>query len=95
MMKFIAREFPSFVNGRNIIPMVTDDEKAFEVIESNLPRVRRLLYWNHIISCAKLWLRQHGATSTEVPVYISDIRDLLHQRSISEYVCQLESLRKK
>ena len=75
--------------------MVMDDEKAFEVIESNLPRVRRLLCWNHIISCAKLWLRQHGATSTEVPVYISDIRDLLHQQSTSEYVCQLESLRKK
>ena len=95
MMKFIAREIPSLVNGKSIIPMVTDDEKAFEVIESNLPRVRRLLCWNHIISCAKLWLRQHGATSTEVPVYISDIRDLLHQQSTSEYGCQLESLRKK
>ena len=74
--------------------MVTDDEKAFDIIESHLPKVCRLLCWNHIINGAKLWLRQHGATSSEVPVYVSDIRDL-HQESASEYVNQLDILKQK
>ena len=95
MFRVIAKELPSLVNGSQMIPMVTDDEKAFDIIESHLPKVRRLLCWNHIINGAKLWLRQHGATSSEVPVYVSDIRDLLHQESASEYVNQLDILKQK
>ena len=95
MFRVIAKELPSLVNGIQMIPMVTDDEKAFDIIESHLPKVRHLLCWNHIINGAKLWLRQHGATSSEVPVYVSDIRDLLHQESASEYVNQLDILKQK
>lgn len=43
----------------------------------------------------KFWLRKHGATSSEVPVYVSDIRELLHQPSASEYQCQLDQLKLK
>ena len=92
LFRVIAKELPSLVNGSQMIP---DDEKAFNTIERYLPKVRRLLCWNHIINGAKLWLRQHGATSREVPVYVSDIRDLLHQPSASEYVTQLDILQQK
>ena len=31
------------------------------------------------INAVKFWLRKHGATASEVPVYVSDIQDLFHQ----------------
>ena len=95
MMRVMATHLPSLVNGKSTIPLVTDDEKGFAVIESNLPKIRRLLCWNHLISAVKFWLRKHGATSAEVPVYVSDVRELLHQTSVVEYKCQLEMLKLK
>ena len=29
-MRIIARELPNLVNGKKVVPMVTDDEKSFE-----------------------------------------------------------------
>ena len=95
LMRAVACEIPSLFIGKNTIPMVTDDEKGFDVIDSILPKVRRFLCWNHTINAAKMWLRQHGASSTEIPVYISDIRELLHQASACEYECLLEQLKQK
>ena len=92
LMKIVAKEVPSLLNGKNITPLVTDDEKGFEAIDNILPKVHRFLCWNHVINSAKMWLRQHGA---EVPVYVSDIRDLLHQPSVEDYQCQLDQLMKK
>ena len=63
MMRIVANEIPSLVNGNNVIPMVTDDEKAFEAIDSILPKVQRMLCWNHIISAAKMWLTIFRDTS--------------------------------
>ena len=57
----------------------------FEAIEFHLPNIRRFLCWNHAINAVKFWLRKHGATASEVPVYVSDIRDLLHQETEMEY----------
>ena len=39
-----------------------------------------------------MWLRQHGATSAEIPVYVSDLREL-RQPSTLQYECQLETLK--
>ena len=69
----MASHLPSLVDGNNIIPLVTDDKKGFAAIENNLPKICCLLCWNHLISAVKFWLRKHGATYTEVPVYVSDI----------------------
>ena len=38
------------------------------------------------INAVKFWLRKHGATASEVPVYVSDIRDLFHQENNYMYV---------
>lgn len=57
LMTSIARELPCVVNGRHVIPMVTDEEKGFEAIEQHLHKVRRLFCWNHIINSAKAWLK--------------------------------------
>ncbi len=40
---------------------------------------------NHTINAVKAWLKKHGASSVEIPVYISHLRDLLNQRSASSY----------
>ena len=93
IMRVMASHLPSLVDGNNTIPLVTDDKKGFAAIENNVPKICRLLCWNHLISAVKFWLRKHGATYTEVPVYVSDIRELLHQASASEYECQLEKLK--
>ena len=95
LMRIIATEIPFLSNGKNTTPLVTDDEKGFEAIDNILPKVHRFLCWNHVINSAKMWLRQHGASSAEVPVYVSDIRDLLHQPSVEDYQCQLDQLKKK
>lgn len=95
MMRIIARELPNLVNGKKVVPMVTDDEKSFEAIDCFLPKITRLICWNHIITGVKVWLRQHGANSAEILVYVSDLRELLHQPSTLQYECQLETLKKK
>ena len=80
MMKIVAQELPFLAS--NFTPLVTDDEKGFfEAIEFHLPNIRRFLCWNHAINAVKFWLRKHGATASEVLVYVSDIRDLLHQET--------------
>ena len=43
LMRAVACEIPSLFNGKNTIPMVTDDEKGFGVIDSILPKVRWFL----------------------------------------------------
>ena len=98
MMKIVAQELPFLASNstKKLVPLVTDDEKGFfEAIEFHLPNIRRFLCWNHAINAVKFWLRKHGATASEVPVYVSDIRDLLHQETEMEYCERLEELKLK
>ena len=60
LMRTVAIEVPSLVNGKNITPLVTDNERGFEAIDNILPKVRHFLCWNHVINSAKMWLRKHG-----------------------------------
>ena len=53
--------------------------------KKNLPGVIWLQCWNNTINAVKAWLKKHGASSVEIPVYISHLRDLLNQRSASGY----------
>ena len=93
LMTCIARELPCLVNGRHVIPMVTDEEKGFEAIEQHLHKVHRFFCWNHTIDSAKTWLKSHGASSPEVPVYVSNLRDLLHQETEKDYLCRLDEFK--
>ncbi len=93
MMRVVRRELPCLVDGNFILPLVTDDEKGFEAIDDYLPKVRRFLCWNHAINAAKLWLKRHGASASEIPVYVSSIRDLFHQKTEGDYLKQLDQLK--
>ena len=95
LMKLIAVALPGLVNGSHTIPCVTDDEKGFEVIDKYLPQVRRFQCWNHIINSSKNWLKNHGASSAEVPIYVGNIRDLLCQKSEVDYSSRLGELKVK
>ena len=63
-----------------LLPLVADDEKAIRnAIDKILPAVYRLRCWNHIINSTKAWLCGHGATSSEIPVYVASMCELFHQ----------------
>ena len=94
LMKIVASELPCLLHGTQTVSMVTDEEKGFVSIDEYLPKVCRFLCWNHIINAAKLWLKRHGATSSEIPVYISNVRDLFHQESKAEYELHLGQIKK-
>lgn len=55
-----------------------------------MPKVIWLRCWNHTINAVKAWLKKHGASSAEVPVYISHLRDMLNQSSMSDYEEKLQ-----
>ena len=59
-----------------------------------LPSVYRLRCWNHTINSTKAWLRRHGATSTEIPVYVASMHELFHQATEADYLCNLEVLKR-
>ena len=46
-MRIVVNELHCLVNGDIVIPSITDDERGFEVIEEILPKVKRLVCWNH------------------------------------------------
>ena len=93
LMRVVAQLLPSLVNGAHTLPLVTDDEKGFHAIDDHLHKVCRLYCWNHILNASKTWLRSHGTTSSEIPVYVYNLRNLLHQPSEEEYLKLLKELK--
>ena len=94
-MKFISIKFPALIQSDHSIkfPLVTDGEKAIcSAIDKWLPGFIRLRCWNHTFSAARFWLKKHGATSQEIPVYMEDLRSLFHTTSLEEYKTGLEEL---
>ena len=93
-LQYIYKTVPLLQKEKTLLPLVADDEKAIcNAIDKVLPGVYRLRCWNHTINAVKVWLRNHGATSSEVPVYIASIRELFHQASESDYLSKLEELK--
>ena len=95
-MKYVAVNCPTLANCRNEIniPIVTDEERAICFsIDKWLPGVRRLRCWNYTFSAIRFWLRKHGATSTEIPVYLEDVRSLFHTATLKEYESDLETFK--
>ena len=94
-LRHISEKVPLLRREENLLPLVADDEKAIcNAIDKILPSVYRLRCWNHTINSAKTWLRRHGATSTEIPVYVASMRELFHQATEVDYLCKLEVLKK-
>lgn len=95
-MKFVAVSCPTLANDRNgsKIPLVTDEERAIcSSVDKWLPGVIRLRCWNHTFSAIRFWLRKHGATSREIPIYLEDIRSLFHTATLKEYENGLEAVK--
>ena len=70
-MRSMTNELHFGVNGDSVVPLVTDDERGFEATDKYLPKVKRLLCWNHACHTVKEWLKQHGASSsTSVPITV-------------------------
>ena len=95
-MKYVAANCPTLANSSNDIniPIVTDEERAIcSSIDKWFPGVIRLRCWNHTFSAIRFWLKKHGATSTEIPVYLEDVRSLFHTATLKEYECGLEALK--
>lgn len=96
LMIHLKEEISSLSTVKSPVPIVVDDELALcKAIDENLPGVARVRCWNHTINAVKVWLRRHGATSNEIPVYISNLRDLFHQPSEETYTNKLEELKTK
>ena len=94
-MKCVSDLVPNLVKGDRIVPLVIDDEVSlFQAIGKYLPNVKRVLCWNHIVNAIKTWLKKHGSTASEIPVYTSYVRELLCQQSLVAYNEKLESFRK-
>ena len=93
-MSLVEKELPSLVSIKSPIPIVTDDEQGVcNTIDNILTGVIHFKCWNHIINSVKLWLRRHGAKSAEIPVYVSNLRELFHQQTYQDYLIKLESLK--
>ena len=56
--------------------------------------VTRLRCWNHTINAMKGWLKKHGATNSEVPAYVSHLRELLNSTSKESYEANIKELSK-
>ena len=82
------------MNLKSPIPIVTDDEQGVcNAIDKTLVGVTHVKCWNHILNSAKLWLRLHGAKSAEIPVYISNLRELFHHQSYQDYLTKLDAIK--
>ena len=91
---FIRKELPSLSDVTTPIPIVSDDERGIcNAIDKHLTGVVRVSCWNHIINAAKVWLRKHGAKSVEIPVYVSNLRELFHQPTYQAYLRNMYALK--
>ena len=93
-MQTLAEKAPNLVQRKHIIPLVTDEEVGIvETVGKYLSRyMQRVGCWNHVINAVKLWLKKHGASFQEIPVYIlpTYIRDLLNQPNYESYLMSLK-----
>ena len=67
-------------------PIVTDKEQAIiDAIKKELPNLALVQCWNHLFRDVRLWLKRHGAPSTDVAVYLDDVWKLFQSSSEVDY----------
>ena len=94
-LRYISKMVPLLHKEKTLLPLVADDEKAIcNAVDKILPSVYCLRCWNHTINSTKAWLHGHGATSSEIPLYVAGMRELFHQSSEADYLAKLEELKK-
>lgn len=94
MMKECVARVPSLSSAD--APFVTDREKAIaNALHLELPNVYHVYCWNHVIRDVRFWLTKHGAPSSDIAIYLDDIRSLFHSPSKSSYESKLTTLKDK
>ena len=92
-MKHVNHVVPALSKCQRNIPIVADNEEGIcRAIDQHLPRLTRLRCWNHTINAAKAWLRKHGASGSEFPIYVSHLRELFCQPSEEAYLEKLNAV---
>ena len=93
MLHECTRKIPSLRNLH--CPIVVDKEKAIiNAIRTELPDVPLLLCWNHLFRDVRLWCHKHGASSSDITVYIADMKSLFHAKSATEYDTLLQKFKR-
>jgi len=96
LMQQAAQLIPNLVRGKQKVPVVTDDESTIvQAIGKFLPQAVHVSCWNHAINAMKVWLKKHGATAAEIPMYTGYFRDLLNQPCRADYNKALKSYKLK
>ena len=87
MMSLMKAQLLSLQNLQSPIPLVVDSEAALgNATKRNLPGVKLVKCWNHVINVAKRWLREHlkgispeSPKSLDSSVFVTHLRNLFHQ----------------
>ena len=67
-------------------PLVTDKEQAIvDTVKKELPNIYLVHCWNHLFRNIRLWLRKHGAPSTDIVVHCDDVLRLFYSNSEQQY----------
>ena len=61
-----------------------------QAIGKHLSNTVSLRCWNHTFRAVKFWLRKHGACTTEIPAYVSHVRELINQCNLASYQQKLK-----
>lgn len=89
--RILRRKIPQLKTSK--VPIITDRERGIvNAISSELPSSNLLLCWNHLKQDFRRWLRNHGAASDEVKVYMDDLNTLLNCDSEDQFDTTLEHL---
>ena len=74
-------------------PLVTDREQGIvDAAQKVLPSISLVHWWNHIYRDIRLWLKKHGAPSSDMAVYCDDVSRLLQSHQEEDYQALLAQL---
>ena len=90
MFNECAKNMPSLKKMK--IPLVMDREAALmKAVQSELPNIALVFCWNHILRDIRQWLHQHGAPSSDITIYLDDLRRLFHCSTLDKYTDKLDN----
>ena len=88
LFQIAAMQVPALTLSK--FSIVTDEEKGIvNAISKYLPNLCRLRCWNHILRSARFWCHSHNIKSSEIHLFVSDMKDLFHKPSRDAYEAEL------
>ena len=93
MFRECIKKIPSLKNAQ--CPIVVDKEKAImKAVQVELPSTPLLLCWNHIFRDVRTWCHKHGAQSSDITIYVTDLKKLFHTKTPELYENLFHDLKK-